>query len=93
VQACQRLGYRAPLDVRWARLKRVAPGPNERPSLFSLRAWKQLFGLALPWSSACRCGGLVAGLRKFRFVLGPRKKLTCVIGQCPRCGTIHWDEA
>jgi hypothetical protein len=91
VQACERLGFQTPLDVRWCRMSRFPEAPEERPSLFSLRAWKQLLGLVVPRSVACRCGRRVSRLRKFRFVLAPRTKLTYLFGQCAGCATVHWD--
>jgi hypothetical protein len=89
VQACQGLGFQTPLDVRWYRLSRF---PGVRDGLRGLLPWKLFFGKNQP-RPTCSCGQPLPVLEKYAFTFRTHKVKNYLLGQCPRCRTVFWEEA
>ena len=90
VRACERLGFRSPLDVRWCRVVHDR-GPAPWRQLLC-QPWRWLSGAWRPRGKPCPCGGPAPALERCTFALASRR-VTYLVGQCPRCRTIFWDEA
>ncbi|HKI30593.1 MAG TPA: hypothetical protein VKA46_01780 [Gemmataceae bacterium] len=91
VQACERLGLRSPLDVRWRRLNHAEESVGWTQLLFG-QAWKLLLGAGRPRGKNCSCGAPLPTLKWCTFV-GLRQRSRYLIGQCDCCLTVFWDEA
>jgi hypothetical protein len=76
VRACERLGFRTPLDVRWSRMI-VFLG----------------FGHPAAASQHCCCGETLPPLERYLFEFRDGREASYWLGQCPRCHTIHWNDA
>jgi hypothetical protein len=88
VEACRMIGLDNPEDVRWCRLRHV---PNTR---FPHVPWKTFFHLSVSGEAArCCCRAEMPALERYTFSLASGKQLDYLIGQCPRCRTVIWEEA
>ncbi len=94
VRACRRLGFRTPEDVRWCRLRPATPPqPSDRPSVFTLQGLKSIFAKPEPAKGpACVCGQALPGLDRCSFTLASGRQVDYLLGQCPRCRSIFWQE-
>lgn len=93
VRACSRLGFRSPEDVRWCRLCPIVPPPARQPSMFSLQGLKSIFAKPeAPKGPACVCGHPLPGLDRCSFTLASGKQVDYLLGQCPHCRSIFWQE-
>jgi len=93
VQACRMIGMANPEDVRWERLghyRTVQPG---RLELFNPLTWKVFFGIGELKEMGCTCGRDLPRLEKYTFTLITAVEVHYLLGQCPRCHTIFWEEA
>jgi hypothetical protein len=92
VEGCSLIGIHSPEDVRWCRLSHFVSGSFPDGGLHEVLAWlKRLFGGAdLP--QACLCGAELPALAPFRLLCGDDDQPTYLIGQCPRCHTVFWEE-
>jgi hypothetical protein len=88
VQACAYLGLHRPLDVRWRHARESAPG---RGRGLGRRLWKALLGRGE--RPACTCGEALPPLRRCEFTLRWGTEVEYLLGQCPRCATIFWEDA
>jgi hypothetical protein len=94
VEACDRIGFRSPLDVPWYRLSHFLGGEGSQGGgVFSLQLWKHLLGLDRSGTKTCRCGQLLPALEKCTFTFLSSKQADYLIGQCRDCLTIFWDKA
>jgi hypothetical protein len=91
VRACQKLGFRAPLDVRWHRMSHFL---HERANSLAAASlpWKILFGPGEEAIQACTCGHPLPVLEKYAFTFISERQAEYLLGQCSRCRTIFWDE-
>jgi hypothetical protein len=90
VAACAKLGFRAPLDVRWCRV--VPPGPTVGwLTTVCRRAWHWLLESDPPAGGICNCGAALPYLERCRFI-GLAVSAHYLIGQCRRCSTMFWTE-
>jgi hypothetical protein len=92
VQACQRLGFYAPEDVRWCRLSHLGQHRVDWRE-FLRRPWRLLQGLTRSTGKTCFCGQALPGLEMCTFTLISGKEISYVMGQCRRCHAIFWDES
>jgi hypothetical protein len=91
VKACQRLGFRSPLDVRWCRLDQARNALPERSG--GLQAWMLLFWGNEPREKTCSCGQPLPVLERYTFTFRSGRAADYFLGQCRRCRTIFWEEA
>jgi hypothetical protein len=91
VGACTKHGFHAPLDVRWCRLSQFLSG-GASLGVFSLRFWQWLFGRRKRETLTCSCGHPLPRLKKCGFLILTDKTSDYLLGQCPRCHTIFWDD-
>jgi len=89
VQACSRLGFQAPLDVRWSRLSHYLIG--EEGTRLGLQPWKWFFGKRQPKEKTCVCGGPLPTLEWYTFTFLSGGVADYHLGQCPRCRSIFWE--
>jgi hypothetical protein len=89
VHACEGLGFRSPLDVRWCRMSHF---PGDREGGTGMFPWKLLFGAGQPQEKACTCGVPLPALEKYTFTLVSAKVSDYFLGQCRRCHTVFWEE-
>ncbi len=54
VEACEKLGFQSPLDVRWCRMRQFLEGQREPDCGFHLLRW--LFGGSQHPKATCTCG-------------------------------------
>ena len=87
VQACERLRFLSPLDVRWCRMSNFL---NDLSA--SLRIWNFLFIKNQPEKRTCSCGEPLPVLEDYAFTFACGKVLNYALGQCPKCRTIFWEE-
>jgi hypothetical protein len=92
VRACERCGFRSPMDVRWRRLSHVLSEEGSGKGLFSGRLWHWLFGAQLPKSLNCSCGAPLPDLNKYAFTFLSQKAGEFLLGQCGHCRTMYWEE-
>jgi hypothetical protein len=89
VGACQKVGFRSPLDVRWCRLSHFLAGRSGRPST---RRGAQVFDTKPARRKTCTCGEPLPGLEKYAITFVLEKVADYRLGQCRRCGTMFWEE-
>jgi hypothetical protein len=84
VRATRQVGIVDPEDCRWARLSR---------HLFD---WANRRGRRRAAGSRpvrCVCGGPLPGLERVTFTFDTGASVSCLVGQCPVCRSVFWDEA
>lgn len=89
VQACRRVGFEDPEDVRWCRLNQAPAGSVD---LLKPATWKAFFGQAGAGGSTCACGQPLPLIEKYTFTFLSGRQGHYYMGQCRRCHTIYWDE-
>jgi hypothetical protein len=89
VGACQRLGFRSPLDVRWCRLSHFLAERSGRPGT---QPGTQVFDTKPAGRKTCTCGEPLPRLEKYAITFILEKVADYLLGQCRRCGTIFWEE-
>ena len=92
VRACMGLGFRNPEDVRWCRVSQFLLDRSARRGGFQLLSWMVFPGPG-HLDGTCSCGEGLPRLEKCVFLLRSGKELTYLLGQCPRCATMFWDNA
>lgn len=92
VRACRRLGFRAPEDVRWCHLVGRGPVAAVPVSGFNLQSLKALFHKTEPKRASCHCGQGLPRLDRCSFTLASGRQVDYLLGQCPRCQAIFWQE-
>jgi hypothetical protein len=93
VRACEKCGFSSPLDVRWCRLSHFVNRAGQREGTIGLRFWQWLFGKPKLKARACTCGQPLPHLKEVGFTFLSKKAGDYLLGQCPRCRTMFWDEA
>lgn len=93
VRACEQCGFSSPLDVRWCRMSHFVNGAGQRKGSFGSRLWQWFFGKRKPKVRTCTCGQPLPVLKKVGFTFLCKKVGDYLLGQCPRCRTMFWDEA
>ncbi len=92
VRACHLIGLRKPEDVRWLRLSSVVKprheGEQAAPSFFQKLLWSS----GRVKDVTCTCGQQLPALEKYVFTLLHHGDLYYLLGQCPRCHTVFWEE-
>lgn len=92
IQACQRLGFQTPLDVRWCRLSQFLLADDERAALHGYHAFDWLVGKELSSAPHCSCGEPLPVLEGYTFTFLSGKSTDYHMGQCRRCRTMFWEE-
>ena len=93
VQACRKVGVRTPEDVRWCRLTQFLTEPPPWKGLFHYQTWKQLLGRNPPGEPrSCSCGHSLPLMEKVIFTFTSGEEVAYLIGQCPHCRTVFWDD-
>jgi hypothetical protein len=90
VRACEKLGFRSPLDVRWCRVPH-AEQPARWIELLCRRPWQLLLRGSQPRRDTCSCGAPFPPFEECAFI-GFGRRSHYLIGQCRSCLTIFWDE-
>ena len=89
VGACQRLGFRSPLDVRWLRLSHFLAERHSRPNT---RRGAEVYDTRPTRRQPCTCGEPLPRLEKYAITFVLEKVADYRLGQCRRCGTMFWEE-
>jgi hypothetical protein len=92
VQACRRIGFEQPEDVRWCRLSEFVHPSQGWKGLFHPDTWKRVFGGSHADDKLCSCGHKLPGLERVTFTFTTGFESTYLLGQCARCRTVFWDE-
>jgi hypothetical protein len=92
VQACQRLGFHTPEDVRWCRLSHLGRHRVDWRQLFR-RPWRFFLEMARSSARTCFCGHALPALEMCTFTLISGREIPYYMGQCRRCHAIFWDES
>ncbi|HMC63839.1 MAG TPA: hypothetical protein VKI65_02765 [Gemmataceae bacterium] len=90
VKACRLVEFRQPEDVRWLRASRDDVPAND-PEYARVRPRESPVNFPMP-SIRCSCGQTLPALEKFQFFFASGSQTNYLLGQCPGCGTIYWDE-
>jgi len=92
VQACHQVGIESPQDVRWCRVSHLLGSVGWQELLRSASGaivWRIRFPQAMKYC----CGLVLPDLEKTTFVLSTQREVSYLLGQCPRCHTVFWEEA
>jgi hypothetical protein len=89
VGACQKVGFRSPLDVRWCRLSHFLA---ERSGRLNTRRGAQVFDTKPAQEKTCTCGEPLPRLEKCAITFVLERVADYLLGQCRRCGTMFWEE-
>ena len=92
VQACRRLGFYAPEDVRWCQVSAAPPASKPQPESGRFRILRSFFGKRGPKRPRCACGRPLPRLENHTFTLRSGEQNQLRLGQCHRCKTIYWQE-
>jgi hypothetical protein len=90
VQACRKLGFRTPEDVRWCQESNALPHGTPWHDVFGLGFLKSLIG---PPEPRCVCGHKLPALECYSFILRSGGIRQFFLGQCDECDTIFWKDA
>ena len=93
VQACRKVGFCSPEDVRWCRVSRTHQKPHRQNSWLGFEFWMSFFKQRKPRSPACVCGQVLPKLECYTFTFISGVKHSLLLGQCNRCQSISWREA
>jgi hypothetical protein len=93
VQACNRIGFSNPEDVRWCRISQHFGAPTGWRQLMQISPWNVLTGNRQVPQKVCVCGQGLPQLEAYTFTLITGKDVSYFLGQCKRCHTIFWDNA
>ena len=93
VRSCTCLGFHQPLDVRWRPARELSAGRRAWRQMFGWRLWKALLGRRRGEPLGCTCGQGLPPLRRYEFTLRWGTEVEYLLGQCPRCATMFWEEA
>jgi hypothetical protein len=93
VQACEMLGFRYPLDVRWCRMSQFLNSQARALGLFSSHPWKRLFGRQQRKEASCSCGEPLPMLEQYAFTFASGAQVEYRLAQCHRCRTMLWEPA
>ncbi len=92
VRACEMLGFLSPLDVPWYHRGRFLRCRARQTESFGVLLWKLLFGCKDPGQKRCVCGQLFPVLEEYTFTFQTMWETDYLLGQCPCCLTIFWEE-
>jgi hypothetical protein len=90
VEACGKLGFQSPLDVRWCRMSHFRGGRREPADGFHLLRWQ--FGDSKNRKTTCTCGQPLPMMECYTVILASKKEDRYLLGQCRRCRTMFWEE-
>jgi hypothetical protein len=93
VTACRRVGFQDPEDVRWCRLNQLVDAPPGEWESLKRHPWRLLLRMAASDVKSCRCGQKLPGLDRYTFTYLTGHESSYLLGQCPRCKTVFWEEA
>jgi hypothetical protein len=93
VTACRSVGFREPEDVRWCRLNHLVDALASEWEALKRHPWKLLLRMAAPDVKTCRCGQKLPSLDRYTFTYLTGHEASYLLGQCPRCKTVYWEEA
>ncbi len=93
VQACRRLGFYSPEDVRWLRTDEFGTPPDPGQQGSSMRVWKMLWKRERRQARTCTCGEPWPVPRLVSFTFNTGDKAAYFLAQCGRCRTVFWDES
>lgn len=92
VQACSRIGFQEPEDVRWCRVGHQGDSVAGWRQLIQFAPWNALLGAHGQVQKTCSCGQHLPRLETYTFTLITGKELSYLLGQCSRCHTVFWDD-
>jgi hypothetical protein len=92
IQACNRIGLHRPEDVRWCRRSHLLDRPDGPGEAVGSHGWRMLLGMNRS-GSACDCGHPLPVLEKCTFTFITGREVSYLIGQCPRCHAVFWEDA
>lgn len=94
VRGCHQIGIRNPEDVRWLRMSHFLSEEGSWRGFFNLQSWKSFLGKSKPDDrKTCTCGDHLPVLEKYIFTFLTGKEESYLLGQCPRCRTVYWEDA
>jgi hypothetical protein len=86
VEACAKLSFQAPLDVRWRRASR-----HDHDGILGFHALFWLLGAGR--AATCNCGQPLPLLERYTFTFASGREASYLLGQCRRCRTMFWEDA
>jgi hypothetical protein len=92
VRASRRVGLEVPEDVRWCRMSHFLELAGGWKGLFHPRTWKKILGGNEVDERACSCGERLPALERVTFTFTTGREESYLLGQCPRCRTIFWED-
>jgi hypothetical protein len=91
VRHCQDVGFLSPLDVRWRRLEQASPTIMGWRRWLLLAFWKRWSRRAAT-GPTCACGTPLPAMRRFRYLDLEGVATDYLLGQCPHCRTMLWNQ-
>jgi hypothetical protein len=92
VRACELIGLRSPLDVPWYHRGRYLSHRDHDSGASGLLGWVQLLYRGRRPGQTCLCGKALPVLREYAFESASGVETNYLLGQCPRCRAIFWQE-
>jgi hypothetical protein len=92
VQACRRIGFENPEDVRWCRRSEFVHHAEGWRGLFHSETWKRLLGGPRSQHQCCSCGHKLPSLDRVTFTFTTGHEASYLLGQCGGCRTVFWDD-
>jgi hypothetical protein len=92
VTACRRVGFQEPEDVRWSRLSQVLGAPSREWEALKRNPLKLVLRMGAPDMKKCHCGQKLPELDHYTFTFLAGEESSYLLGQCPRCRTVYWEE-
>jgi hypothetical protein len=84
VEACEKLAFQKPLDVRWFRMRHFL-------GMIGPRVWNMFFTRGTEKKN-CTCGMPLPMMENYLFTFSRGDVLSFDLGQCQKCHTIFWEE-
>jgi hypothetical protein len=88
IRACETLAFQSPSDVRWCRMSHH----SEPRGVLGLNPWKWFSSKGRSHERTCTCGRPLPVLDKYAFTFVSERVVDYLLGQCPWCRTIYWEE-
>jgi len=93
VEACEALGFKSPLDVRWCRMSHSLGRQRALGGVLAFHPLLWLFGSSRPPEVTCTCGQSLPQTERYTFTFASGKEAHYLLGQCCRCRTMFCQEA
>ena len=93
VQVCDLIGIERPEDVRWLRLSQHLEQDSDHREFCKSHPILAFLHLNPRRKTTCTCGAKLPAFDRYTFTISTGEEPSYLLGQCPRCHTVFWEEA